>query len=62
MNTRTRRAWIVVAVLVGAIVVLNLLARGLDEAVGGNEPGGADGSSYDLVSSISWSRLARRSF
>ena len=27
MNTRTRRAWIVVAVLVGAIVVLNLLAR-----------------------------------
>jgi hypothetical protein len=45
-NTRARRVWIVVAVIVGGIVLLNVLARGLDEAVGGNEPGGADGSSY----------------
>ena len=46
MTTRTRRALIVIAILVGGLVALNLLARGLDRAVGGNEPGGVTGSSY----------------
>jgi Domain of unknown function (DUF4350) len=36
----------IVGVIVGGIVVLNLLARGLDQAVGGNQPSGRPGSSY----------------
>lgn len=42
----SRRAWIAVAVVVGGILVINLLAQGLDRAVGGDQPGGATGSSY----------------
>jgi hypothetical protein len=42
----TRRIWIVIAVVVGVLVVINLVAAGLDRAVGGNQPGGAPGSSY----------------
>ncbi|HTL86965.1 MAG TPA: DUF4350 domain-containing protein [Acidimicrobiia bacterium] len=44
--TKNRRVGIVVAVVLGGIVVLNLLASGLDRAVGGNEPGGENDSSY----------------
>lgn len=43
---RGRRIWIALAIGVGAILLLNLAARGLDEAVGGNEPKGVRGSSY----------------
>ncbi len=41
-----RRAGLVVAVIVGALLVLNLLANGVDHAVGGHEPSGVPGSSY----------------
>jgi hypothetical protein len=45
-DTRTRTiVWLVVIGIV-IVVAMNLLARGLDGAVGGREPGGADGSSY----------------
>lgn len=44
--SRGRRVTIVVAAIVAGIVVLNLLAIGLDRAVGGSQPGGANGSSY----------------
>jgi hypothetical protein len=43
---RPRRVLVVVGVVVAAIIGLNLVARGLDEAVGGNEPSGRPGSSY----------------
>jgi hypothetical protein len=46
VTTRTRRTLVGVGVLVGGLIVLNLLARGLDRAVGGNEPGGVRGSAY----------------
>ncbi len=46
----TRRAVMAVGVVVGAIIVLNLLAQGLDRAVGGNEPTGSPGSSYATAS------------
>lgn len=46
MTTRTRRTLIVVAVIVGGIIILNLLANGVDRAIGGNTPGGVTGSSY----------------
>jgi hypothetical protein len=42
----TRRVWIAIGVVVGAIVLLNLLAQGLDRAVGGSDPTGVPGSSY----------------
>jgi uncharacterized protein DUF4350 len=42
----SRRVWIVIGAIVGVVVVLNLLATGLDRAVGGNEPSGVSGSSY----------------
>jgi hypothetical protein len=45
-NTRARRAGIGVGILVGGVIALNLLAQGLDRAVGGNEPGGVSNSSY----------------
>ncbi len=38
-----RRIWIVLAVVVGGLVVANLVAQGLDRAVGGGQPGGAVG-------------------
>ena len=41
-----RRRWIAVAIAVGGLVAVDLLAQGLDRAVGGNQPGGATGSSY----------------
>jgi hypothetical protein len=41
-----RRIGIVIVVVVGGLVVANLVAQGLDRAVGGNVPGGAPGSSY----------------
>ena len=41
-----RRIWIALAVVVGGLLVVNLVAQGLDRAVGGDQPGGATGSSY----------------
>jgi hypothetical protein len=41
-----RRVWIAIAFVVGGLVALNLLAQGLDRAIGGDQPGGATGSSY----------------
>jgi hypothetical protein len=45
-DTRVRTVAIAILTVVGGLLALNLLARGLDESVGGNEPGGAPGSSY----------------
>ncbi len=45
-RSTTRRIWTVIAVIVGALVALNVVAQGLDRAVGGSQPGGAAGSSY----------------
>ncbi len=45
-TSTSRRIWTVVAIVAAAIVVVNLVAQGLDRAVGGDEPGGAAGSSY----------------
>ena len=45
-RTRPARRHRAIAWCIGAIIVLNLLARGLDRAVGGNEPSGVAGSSY----------------
>lgn len=47
--TRARRIWIVVGAIVGGLVALNLLAQGLDRAVGGNQPTGANNSSYSTT-------------
>jgi hypothetical protein len=41
-----RRLGITIAAIVGGVIVVNLLAQGLDRAVGGDRPGGASGSSY----------------
>jgi hypothetical protein len=41
-----RPVWIAIAFVVGGLVALNLLAQGLDRAIGGDQPGGATGSSY----------------
>jgi hypothetical protein len=41
-----RRLWIALGVVVGGVIVFNLLAQGLDRAVGGDRPSGATGSSY----------------
>jgi hypothetical protein len=41
-----RRVGIGLAVVLGAVLVLNLLAGGIDRAVGGHEPSGVPGSSY----------------
>lgn len=41
-----RRAWIAIAIVVGGVLLVNLVAQGLDHAVGGDQPGGATGSSY----------------
>jgi hypothetical protein len=41
-----RRFAIVAIVVIGGIIALNVLANGLDRAVGGNEPSGVAGSSY----------------
>ena len=46
----SRRVWIVIGAIVGVLIVLNLLATGLDRAVGGNEPSGVSGSSYSTAS------------
>jgi hypothetical protein len=46
-----RRVWIVIGTIVGVIVVLNLIATGLDRAVGGSEPSGVTGSSYATTDS-----------
>ncbi len=45
-SSAVRRRWIAVAIVVGGLVVVDLLAQGLDRAVGGDQPGGATGSSY----------------
>jgi Domain of unknown function (DUF4350) len=45
----SRRVWIVIGSIAGVILVLNLLATGLDRAVGGNEPSGVSGSSYSTA-------------
>src|SRR5450755_2244176 len=45
-TSAVRRRWIAVAIVVGGLVVVDLLAQGLDRAVGGDRPGGATGSSY----------------
>jgi hypothetical protein len=41
-----RRLWIVLGVVVGGVIIFNLLAQGVDRAVGGDKPSGATGSSY----------------
>ncbi|MDQ1474813.1 MAG: hypothetical protein QOE62_42 [Actinomycetota bacterium] len=41
-----RRLWIGVVVVAGGVILVNLLAQGLDRAVGGDQPGGVAGSSY----------------
>ncbi|MDQ1385146.1 MAG: hypothetical protein QOG65_2525 [Actinomycetota bacterium] len=41
-----RRLWIGVVVVVAGVILANLLAQGLDRAVGGDQPGGLAGSSY----------------
>jgi hypothetical protein len=41
-----RKVGIVLAVIVSAIIVINLVAGGIDRAVGGREPSGVAGSSY----------------
>jgi hypothetical protein len=46
VKTRGKKVWIGLGIVIGAILLLNLAARGLDEAVGGNEPKGVSGSSY----------------
>jgi hypothetical protein len=42
----TRRVALALLALVALVVALNLLAAGLDDAVGGNEPSGEPGSAY----------------
>lgn len=42
----TRRLTIITVAIVAVVVALNLLAGGLDRAVGGSQPTGPDGSSY----------------
>jgi hypothetical protein len=42
--------WIGIALVVAAVVVVNLLARGLDESIGGGDPTGLPGSSYATTS------------
>jgi hypothetical protein len=46
MTKRSRNIAIGIAALIGVVIALNLLANGLDRAVGGNEPGGERDSSY----------------
>jgi hypothetical protein len=46
VKVRTRRIVFFAGALVAGVIALNLLANGLDRAVGGNEPGGVTGSSY----------------
>ncbi|MDQ1509854.1 MAG: hypothetical protein QOG50_1698, partial [Actinomycetota bacterium] len=46
MNERARKVWIAIAIVVGGLIVLNLLAQLFDRAVGGDRPGGPAGSSY----------------
>jgi Domain of unknown function (DUF4350) len=41
-----RRLGIAAIAFLGAVIALNLLARGLDRAIGGSEPSGVAGSSY----------------
>jgi hypothetical protein len=41
-----RQVGIGVVIVIGAVLVLNLVAGGIDRAVGGHEPSGAPGSSY----------------
>lgn len=41
-----RRIGIAIAIVVGGLIALNLLATGVDRAVGGSEPSGVAGSSY----------------
>jgi len=45
-NPAGRRVGIGLAVVLGAVLLLNLLAGGIDRAVGGHEPSGVPGSSY----------------
>jgi hypothetical protein len=45
-NLAGRRVGIGVAIVIGAVLVLNALAGGVDRAVGGHEPSGVPGSSY----------------
>ena len=41
-----RKIGIVIAVILGGVIALNLVAGGIDRAVGGREPSGVAGSSY----------------
>jgi len=45
-NPPAKRLAIAVVVVLGGLVALNLLASGIDHAVGGSEPSGVAGSSY----------------
>jgi Domain of unknown function (DUF4350) len=46
VTERARKLWIAIAIVVGGLIVLNLLAQLFDRAVGGDRPGGPAGSSY----------------
>ena len=46
----TRKGVIAVIAIVVGVIVLNLIAAGLDDAVGGNEPSGEPGSAYSTTS------------
>ena len=45
-DTRTRRLGLGVMLVLGSIIAVNLLASGVDQAVGGREPSGVAGSSF----------------
>ncbi|HET9730531.1 MAG TPA: DUF4350 domain-containing protein, partial [Acidimicrobiia bacterium] len=47
----TRATALVILALVGGLLLLNLLAQGLDQAVGGSRPSGVPGSSYATTES-----------
>ena len=47
-----KRFAVAVIVVVGGIIALNVAAKGLDHAVGGNEPSGVAGSSYGTQSTV----------
>ncbi|MDQ1479568.1 MAG: hypothetical protein QOI44_429 [Actinomycetota bacterium] len=50
-ESKTGRRFAVVAlVVIGGIIAVNVLAKGVDRAVGGNEPSGVPGSSYGTQS------------
>jgi hypothetical protein len=45
-SRNNRRLWIAIAAVLGGVLGINLIAQALDRTVGGDQPGGATGSSY----------------